>query len=305
MTTNSRAARDDIQTIEGWERGGVYTTFREHRVFYRREGSGPPLLCIHGYPTSSWDYYKVWPELVTRFDVMAPDMLGFGFSDKPAGHAYRVVEQAELHLALLASLGVEEAHVLCHDYGVSVGQELLARHAEGHGPKLLSITFLNGGLLPEMHRPRPIQRLLASRLGPFASQLVGRRRFQRSLAAVFGPRSQPSREELDQHYALVTRAGGKRALADLIAYMAERRTQAARWVPAFFDTSVPKRVINGVHDPVSGGHLADELERRQPGIDIVRLDVGHYPQMEAPAAVLDAFLELAARVDARLVRNSM
>jgi len=290
----------DVSTIEAWERGGTYTTFRGHRVFYRREGSGPALVCIHGYPTAGWDFHKLWPGLVARFDVVAPDMLGFGFTDKPAGHPYTVVEQAELHLELLAELGITEAHLLCHDYGVSVGQELLARHAEKRTPRFLSITLLNGGLLPEMHRARPIQKLLASRLGPLVSRLSGPRRFKASLASVFGPDTQPSDAELSQFYALMERGGGKRALAELIAYMAERRAMRERWVGALLKTRVPLRMINGVHDPVSGEHLVERMEQLRPGIDTVRLPVGHYPQVEAPEAVLSAFLAFTSRVDPRV-----
>ena len=304
MTTTDEqragTSHTDVATIDAWERGGTYTTFRGHRVFYRREGSGPPLVCIHGYPTAGWDFHKLWPDLITRFDVIAPDMLGFGFTDKPPGHAYTMVEQADLHVALLTELGVSEAHLLCHDYGVSVGQELLAQHAERRTPRWLSITFLNGGLFPEMHRARPIQKLLASRFGPLVSRLSGPRRFKASLASVFGPDTQPSDGELTQFYALVERGGGKRALAELIAYMAERRAQRGRWVGALLKTSVPMRMINGVHDPVSGEHLVERMEQLRPGIDTVRLPVGHYPQVEAPADVLAAFLAFTARVDSRV-----
>lgn len=294
------AAGPDLTQLDTWERGGTYTTFRGHRVFYRRGGAGPVLVCVHGYPTASWDWHKLWPGLVQRFDVVAPDMLGFGFTDKPKGHAYSIVEQAELHLALLAELGIHEAHLLCHDYGVSVGQELLARHAEGRTPRWRSITLLNGGLLPEMHRPRPIQRVLASPIGPLVSRLSGPGRFSRSLARVFGPHTQPTRDELNSFYALVERGGGKRALAELIVYMEERRAQRERWVGALLTTEVPLRLINGVHDPVSGGHLVDRLEQLRPGLDAVRLPVGHYPQVEAPAEVLAALLEFVARCDPRV-----
>ena len=296
MTKAERAQRVAAE-LNAWEGAGAFTTFGGHRVFYRRQGAGPALVCVHGYPTASWDWHKLWPTLVSRFDVVAPDMLGFGFTDKPAGHAYSVVEQAELHLVLLAELGIDEAHLLCHDYGVSVGQELLARHAEGRSPRWLSVTLLNGGMLPEMHRARPIQRLLASPIGPLVAQLSGRRRFQRALARVFGPHTQPSQDELDTFFALVERGGGRRALAELIAYMAERRAQRERWVGALVDTTVPLRLINGVHDPVSGGHVVDRLEQLRPGLDAVRLPVGHYPQVEAPGDVLAALLEFVRRAD--------
>ncbi len=284
-------------TIDAWRRAGTYTRFRGHRVFYRREGQGPALLLIHGYPTASFDYYKLWPDLVARFDVIAPDMLGFGFTDKPKGHRYSVVEQALLHVELLETLGIEAVHVLCHDYGVSVGQELLARHAEGLSPRLCSITFLNGGLLPEMHRPRPIQRLLASPIGPLLSRLSGEGHFKRTFADVFGPNTKPDDAELSAFYGLITYNDGKGALAELITYMEERRAMRARWVGALLETKVPLRMINGVHDPVSGGHLVDRMLEMRPGTDAVRLPVGHYPQVEAPREVLTAFLDFVGPLE--------
>ena len=76
---------------DAWLAAGSAFDFRGHRVFYRREGSGPALVLVHGYPTSSWDWAKIWAPLAARFDVIAPDMLGFGFSAKPRGHRYRIV----------------------------------------------------------------------------------------------------------------------------------------------------------------------------------------------------------------------
>ena len=113
-----------------------------HRVFYRRAGRGTALLLLHGYPTSSGDWSRVWDALAERFDVIAADMLGFGESDKPRGHRYRIGEQADLQLALLDHLGIRACHVLAHDYGDTVGQELLARLREGMSVDLYSIAFL-------------------------------------------------------------------------------------------------------------------------------------------------------------------
>lgn len=253
-------------------------------MFYRREGSGATLLLIHGYPTSSWDWAPMWPELTSRYDVIALDMLGFGESAKPRGHRYSIVEQADLHDALLAELGVAHYHVLVHDYGVTVGQELLAR-----GAPLDSIAFLNGGLFPETHRARPIQRLLASPLGPLVAKLTSERAFAKSLGGVFA--KQPTREEMHSFWLLASKNDGLRALAGLIRYMVERREHRERWVGALLAATLPLLVINGSRDPVSGAHMIDRLLELRPGTGVVRLpDVGHYPQVEAPADVLAAYL---------------
>jgi pimeloyl-ACP methyl ester carboxylesterase len=278
-----------MMTIDAWREAGTFVELGGHRMFFRREGQGPALLLVHGYPTSSWDWARVWPELVTRYDVIALDMLGFGESAKPRGHRYSMFEQAELQLALLAKLGVDRWHVLAHDYGVTVGQELLAR-----GAPIDSIAFLNGGLFPETHRARLIQRLLASPLGPVVAALTTERAFSRSLAAVFA--TPPSRDELHAFWLLASKHDGTRALAGLISYIAERRANRERWVGALVHATLPLVVINGSLDPVSGAHMVDRLLELRPATDVVRLPrVGHYPQIEAPAEVLAAYAAFRAR----------
>ncbi len=270
-------------SIETWRDTGTFVELGCHRMFFRREGRGSPLLLVHGYPTSSWDFAAVWPALAARHDVIALDMLGFGESAKPRGHRYSIFEQADLQLALLAKLGIARFHVLAHDYGVTVAQELLARDAP-----IDSIAFLNGGLFPETHRPRLIQRLLASPLGPLIARVTTERSFHKSFASVFA--RPPSRDELHAFWVLASQHDGTRALAGLIGYMAERRAHRERWVGALVDATLPLLVINGSLDPVSGAHMVARLLELRPGTEIVRLPhVGHYPQVEAPDEVLAAY----------------
>jgi len=283
--------------LDAWERRGQRVTLAGRSIFFVEEGKGDPLLLIHGFPTASWDWTALWPGLTPRFRVIALDMLGFGFSDKPRRHAYTLVEQAGFHAALLAHLGVGEAHILAHDYGVSVAQELLARHNEGSlGFAIRSIGFLNGGLFPESHRPLLTQKLLASPLGPLVSRVMNERRLARGLSSVFGRATRPSAAEMHAFWRLIARNDGHRIAHRLIAYMEERRQQRARWVGALTTTSVPLRLINGAADPVSGAHVAARYRELVPRPDVVLLDgIGHYPQVEAPERVLDAFLAFVPR----------
>lgn len=271
-----------------WRTAGSFASVQGHRIFYRRSGQGPALLLIHGYPTSSWDWQRIWPELVARYHVIAMDMLGFGESAKPVGHRYSLIEQADLHLELLAQLKVERFHVLTHDYGVTVGQELLARNAP-----VESIAFLNGGLFPETHRARFIQKLLASPIGPLVARFTTERAFAKTFSALFV--TPPSADELHAFWTLASKNRGTLALQGLIRYMAERREQRERWVGAFLSTTIPLIVINGSQDPVSGAHLADRVLELRPQTKVVRLpNVGHYPQVEAPRDVLDAYFAFRA-----------
>jgi pimeloyl-ACP methyl ester carboxylesterase len=224
-------------------------------------------------------------------------MIGFGYSAKPRGYGYSIHDQADLHEALLLHLDVRRYHVLAHDYGDTVAQELLARRAEGRrSPELLSVCFMNGGLFPETHHARPIQRLLTTPLGTALSALMTERSFRRSFGAVFGPRTRPGTAQMAEFWRLVDYNGGSRIAHELLGYMEERRRYRERWVTALQRSDVPLRVIDGVADPVSGAAMVARYRELVPSPDVVELPgIGHYPQVEAPGAVLEAFLAFHRR----------
>jgi pimeloyl-ACP methyl ester carboxylesterase len=277
-------------TPTDWQALGLAFPYHEHQIFLRTEGKGPDLLLIHGFPTSSWDWHRVWQDLISRFRVIAPDMIGFGFSDKPRDYAYSIMDQAELHETILQRLQIKKVQILCHDYGVTVTQELLARQNEGQlGFQIESIVFLNGGLFPETHRPRLIQKLLNSAIGPYLSPLLGRSGFARTFNNILGPNTQASDSELDEFWALLCHKGGNRILHKLIRYMPERVKHRERWVGALQHTKIPMRVINGPEDPVSGRHMTERYKALITNPDVVYLEgIGHYPQVENPAGVIKA-----------------
>jgi pimeloyl-ACP methyl ester carboxylesterase len=190
---------------------------------------------------------------------------------------------------------VHQADVLAHDYGDTVAQELLARANEGNEPLALrSVCFLNGGLFPETHRPRLIQKLLIGPLGPLVARLLNRSWFGPSFSAVFGPQTRPAPEDLDAFWRLVVENDGLRVMHRLIRYMKERRTHRERWVGALQRARVPLRLVCGALDPVSGAHMAERYRELVPAPDVVMLpEVGHYPQVEAPEAVLAAYSAFA------------
>lgn len=285
-------------TLEQWYGMTQPMRYRGHEIVYRDEGDGsarPVLLCIHGFPTASWDWAPIWSPLTRQYRVLAPDMIGFGYSDKPRNYDYSIHDQADLHEALLQEQGVSQALVLAHDYGDTVAQELLARQIDGSAVfRMEKLCFLNGGLFPEMHRARPIQKLFNSPLGFILSHLMGEKAFRRSFSQVFGPDTQPTDEELKAFWTLVNYKQGKLNTHKLIRYIEDRKQHRERWVNALKETPVPIRLIDGLLDPVSGGHLVEYYQQQITDADIVELpDVGHYPQVEAPdrvaAAVLDFF----------------
>ena len=271
--------------LEQWKSSGRRYRHRGHDIFYRDDGRGPVLLCIHGFPTASWDWHHLWPQLREQFRLVAPDMIGFGFSAKPRGYGYTIADQASIHEGLLAQLGIHSVHVLAHDYGDTVAQELLARHDAGSlGFRINSLILMNGGIFPQHHRARKIQKLLLSPIGPLIAFLIRKDRFMASLAPLFGPDTQPSADNVDALWEIALSVNGKQSFARRIQYMQDRLDNEARWVDALRNTGVRMMMINGLTDPVSGGHVCDVLEQEIPQMKVVRLEnIGHFPPLEAPA----------------------
>lgn len=269
-------------------------------IFVRTGGraDAPVLLLIHGFPTSSWDWLPIWPHLEKEHRLICLDMLGFGFSDKPSRHRYSIFEQADIARSVLEQHGVGEYHILAHDYGDTVAQELLARdldRAQDCAPA--SACLLNGGLFPESHRLLTIQKLLLSPLGPIIARLSSRGSLALSMRHIFGPKTQPDPMLLDGFWALMNENGGRRSVARVIRYVRERAEFRERWVGALQRTRRPLKLINGMLDPISGAHMADRYRQLVADADVTELaDIGHYPQVESPAAVAAAYSEFRAGI---------
>jgi pimeloyl-ACP methyl ester carboxylesterase len=249
-----------------------------------------PILLIHGFPTAAWDWHKLWPVLAGRYRLVAPDLLGFGYSAKPRNYPYSFAAQADLCEQALAERGIERYLLLAHDYGDTVAQELLARRIERgdeRGPS--RVCLLNGGIFPDAQQPTRLQRLLAGPLGPLLARALPRRAIERGLARVFGADTQPSAEELATFLALIDHRDGRLLVPKLLGYLDERRRHADRWVGALLASPAPLLLVDGLLDPVSGSNMTTRWRAALPDAGLVELTgVGHYPQIEAPAAVLEA-----------------
>ncbi|NNH74840.1 alpha/beta hydrolase [Nocardia uniformis] len=276
--------------LENWLAAGSFFPFAGYRAFYRRSGTGPALLLVHGYPFNSFDWHRIWFEATEHYEVIAPDMFGMGFSDKPVRHHYSVMEQADLHEALLRSLGLDEVLVIAHDLGVSVVQEMLARRMTDQTlPRIRAVAFLNGGLFPEVYRPRFVQRILSSPFGEVVGPLLPAPLLKAAVREVFGPDTKPSDTDMRDFVDIIEYNRGRLVNHKVGRFTKEREEFRDRWVAPLLKPLVPLRLINGPLDPNSGAHMAARYRELVPDPDVVSLDgIGHWPQLEAPAATFRA-----------------
>jgi pimeloyl-ACP methyl ester carboxylesterase len=278
--------------VLAWERDGERIDVEGRRIFVRhRAGDGPPLLLLHGFPSSSYDFRALLDELPGRAAI-AFDFLGFGLSDKPRDRDYSLVEQADLaeHLA-----PDEPVTIVAHDIGTSVATELMARDIEGRaGLRIGSIVLLNGSILQDVASPTLGQRILASRLGPAFARLMSERGFRVQFGRVFSGAHPLSEEEAADQWSLIAHEQGNLVLPKTIAYMDERRRLADRWHGAVRDWQGELSLVWGMSDPVATPAVLRGLQELRPQAPTIELaDLGHYPQIEDPRAVAEAIRRTA------------
>ncbi|MFT5677261.1 MAG: pimeloyl-ACP methyl ester carboxylesterase [Paraglaciecola sp.] len=280
-------------SFDEYQQSASFSKLCGHQIAYWQSGglskgsAKKTILMIHGFPSAAWDWHYQWLRLAKTYQIITLDMLGFGLSDKPRPHKYSLLEQADIIAALLAKLQIDSCHVLAHDYGNSVAQELLSRQMEGGlHISILSMCFLNGGLFADYHRPLLTQKLLKSPIGPLLSRFMDKASLKKSFGKIFGPNTPPSDADINILWRLLSHNEGQRVLPSLLNYIDERGVNAQRWLESMQQAPTPLYFINGVHDPISGKHMLDRYIDIIPNPRTTALDVGHYPQIEAPEQVL-------------------
>jgi pimeloyl-ACP methyl ester carboxylesterase len=281
-------------------------------VFVLVEGSEntEPILLLHGFPSSSFDFHLALPVLSAGRRVVVHDHLGFGLSDKPRDYSYSLIEQAEVAIEVWRSLGITRGHIVAHDYGTSVATEILARRARGLCPvDFASVTLSNGSVHIDLANLTPSQQILRRPvLGRIFATLSNPVVFRAQIRRILGDARAVPDEELDLMWAGVARAEGRQRLPQLASYMDERKRFEHRWVGALTSLDVPAHVLWGRRDPVAVPEIATVLAGEIPGARLTWLDeLGHYPMLEAPARWADearAFVDGVSQGDDKRDRRS-
>lgn len=106
---------------------GVVTVAPGVRLHYRRQGAGPPMVLLHGFPQTGFMWRKVMPALAARHTVVAPDLRGYGDSDKPATGYDKRTMAADI-ATLIRTLGLGPVVLAGHDRGARVAHRFALDH---------------------------------------------------------------------------------------------------------------------------------------------------------------------------------
>jgi pimeloyl-ACP methyl ester carboxylesterase len=288
-----------------WQSGGTELRWRsttaanesrEVAVFSRRCGTpgAPALVLVHGFPTSSIDYFALAGELSAEFDIFLLDFPGYGLSDKPpAPHVYSLYDDARLLVYAITQVWkLTEYRMLTHDRGSSVGMialEMLAAQDPSAAPVDLILTNANIYL--------PLSNLTAFQtalLDPTTARGTAAATTPEMLAAGLGASTFIPRRTLeDPEIAALAKCfahnDGGGVLPDTIQYLHERAADETSWLEALSKSHVNTTVVWGIHDNVSPlrvpNHVWQTYLRNKPGRNRywVVPSADHYLQCDAPA----------------------
>ncbi|AUC15123.1 hypothetical protein BTO06_08225 [Tenacibaculum sp. SZ-18] len=274
-------------TANQWKQKGEFVKIFDNEVFVIDEGkhNDKTMVILHGYPTSSFDYYKVLDNLTSEYRVIIHDHLGFGFSDKPKNFSYSLIEQADIALQLWKTLGVNEFTLLAHDYGTSVATEIIARHNKKHiTVNIEKLILCNGSMHIELSQLRFIQKLLKNKFtGKYVAKLSNEFIFTKNIRNVYFDKQKVTNEELKEMWQQLIYNEGKDIIHRLSNYINERYYFWHRWIGALKETELETKIVWAKNDPVAVFKIAELLSTEIKNNKLFPLEnSGHFPMLETP-----------------------
>ncbi len=286
----SQLTQTDYLTLPGGE-----------SVFYRTSGPGSPqaptVLLLHGFPSSSHQYRKLIPLLADRYNVIAPDLPGFGFTTVPDSYSYTFSNLTETVRSFLATLpeSPRKYAMYIFDYGAPVGLRLALSDPEA----VTAIVSQSGNAYDEglgafwdpfrkyweseSQEDRDALRVLLTAETTLSQYVTG----TRNVEAIA-----PESYTLDQ--ALLDRPGNDEIQLDLFLDYRTNVELYPRFHEYFRESQVPLLAPWGENDPIFAFAGAEAFKRDLPNAEVVELDAGHFAvetETETIAELVRRFLQ--------------
>ncbi|MGH8933350.1 MAG: alpha/beta fold hydrolase [Egibacteraceae bacterium] len=267
------------------------------KIHYVREGSGPPLLLLHGWPGFWWEWSKVIGPLAEDYDVIVPSLRGFGDSEKPdvddlSKYAIELTVDDQAHL--LDELGIDQAYVVGHDWSAIVVHKFIRKYREriikatiidaitpDFGPFYLGFPHFAESWYSQFHQT------------PMSVELVGHSRETCKIYFKYFMDHWSYRdelltdEEMEIHVDNMMKPNNLRGGFNY--YRANLSVTSNPWTELdMTSTDLPVMVLWGAADWVVPVSLADQLPKYYSNYTLeVIEDSGHFMMVEKPDVVID------------------
>jgi len=259
-----------------------HANVRGRKLFYREAGSkgSPTIVLLHGFPTSSHMFRELIPQLADNFHVIAPDYVGFGYSDAPGVEEFEYTFDnmaAHIEDLLFENLGLKQFSLYVQDYGAPVGYRIASRHPDA----VQSIVVQNGNAYVEgigaafdpmkpfwanrnSETEKPVRDLLTKQMTLF----------QYTHGVADTDRVSPDSYTLDQFF--LDRPGNAAIQLDLLYNYQSNVALYDRWHEYFRNRQPRMLIVWGKNDPFFTIEGAKAYQRDLPNAELHLIDTGHF-----------------------------
>lgn len=255
------------------------------RVRYIDVGQGPPVLLLHGFNATlnTWD--PVIPALTENHRVLALDLRGFGYTDRPEGADYSPAGQADLVQAFLDNRGVDEVAVVAHSWGSSIALALALE-----APQRVRRLALYSAWVFEEQLPTFFIWSRAPGVGEALFRLFYRERPADKMAMAFYDETIMTEELVDEVKQGLHRPGA------LAAALAAARAQRFEQIEGdYSQIDQPTLLLWGQNDQVTALSAGERLYTSLPDAELaVYPRCGHFPMIEARQPSTQRLVEFLA-----------
>ncbi len=262
----------------------------DYRLAYRRSGAGDAVLLLHGVASYSFLWRPIMAGLEDRFDLIAPDLLGCGASDKPADEDHSIAAQAVLMIQLMDALGIPRFHLVAHDVGGGVAQIMAVSYPE----RLIDLTLIN----PVGYDYWPVQPITTMRtpvIRHLAQSVMNYRMMRLVVRHALYHKDHLTPELMDEFWKPFQTGSGRTGFFNFIKAINNRLLTDIS--DALRRLDLPNLLIRGDADAYLSKNICNDLARDIPGARLEHIPHGgHFIQFDEPDKVVELLRDfLAAR----------
>ncbi len=293
-TVKSRRPIDDVSevwTVDQYRSSGRLVPTPRGTLFVIDQGQGAAVLLLHGIPSYSFLWRDVLPLVMPDHRAIAPDLLGFGFSEKRAEWEYSVTAQADAIDSMLRQLEIDRVAIVCHDFGALVAAELISRAPQMATHLIVLNTSLRGDSWSGGSSPLSLLRI------PLAGELamaLSRRWMLKLAMRIYVNRDTRLPPDVMRCYWWPFQHGFKQTLLNLSRNRAATSADFERWRAALAQLDVPSLLIWGQEDPTFTLSEANDVASLLPNARIeIMQHANHFVPEDRPLAtgrIISAFV---------------
>lgn len=251
----------------------------DHRIAYRRTGKGTPVVMIHGVASHSFLWQEILMQLAERYDLIAPDLLGCGDSDKPKGVDYSIDVQSDIFIKLIEQLKLGPVHLVGHDVGGGVVQLIAVKRPD----LLIDLTMIN----PVGYDYWPVQPITTMRLPvirALTSSIMNRNMLKMVVNRAVYKKEALTEAVMDEFWRPLASREGKDGFIQLIRGINNRLLTEI--TDQLRQLTVPTLLIRGDADAYLSREITEHLAKDIPGACLVSIpEAGHFIQIDEPEKI--------------------